>query len=171
MASGLRFFKSDTNNNSERLETGRMEETDTFREIVFLVRTDVADPVDFHSERRASRPVCLVRRHCCGYLRGYPHDRFCVERAGPRSSSVMGGLRDRLFRGDIRHSARHRGELDFAALHDLRVAGCGVSPYSIPFAPANTAEAVGLTGFHAFQRRRLGPAGHDGALSRFSPPG
>jgi len=46
MARRLRFCKSDTDHNSECLETGRMEETDTRREILFFVWIGVIGNVD-----------------------------------------------------------------------------------------------------------------------------
>lgn len=45
----LRFCKSNTDHNAERLETGRMEETDTLREIVFFVWIGVIGNVDLHA--------------------------------------------------------------------------------------------------------------------------
>jgi len=128
-----------------------MEETDTLREIVFFVWGGVVDHVDLHAARCEPRAVCPVRRHRCRYLRGYPNDYFCLETARSRSSALLGSLRYRLFRGDICHSRRHTSELDSAAVHDGCVAGGGFPSRSIPSAPTDTLEALGVTAVGTFE--------------------
>jgi hypothetical protein len=131
-----------------------MEETDTFREIVFFVWGGVVDHVDLHAARCEPRAVCPVRRDRCRYLRGYTNNHFCLETAGSRSPALLGSLRYRLFRGDICHPREHGSELDSAAVHDGCVAGCGFPSRAIPSAPTDTLEALDLMsrGWHISRR-------------------
>src|SRR2546422_439519 len=132
-----------------------MEETETLGTILFLVWRVVASDVDLPAARSESCTICPIRCARCGCLCGYPHDRFCLDRARSRPTAGLGNLRYGLLPGSICHSTRHLGELDCAAIHDSSGAGCGFPSRAIPSPPRGALEALGVTAAGGLKRHPL----------------